>query len=103
MYCLQELLEDSSAVYDSGFLAPGTYRAMQIAMERCVAEMRPQFVPLAETIYMPDHVVPSTIGNEFGDIYEMQLEMAQKSRLNIDNEVPEYFESLMKPILRPKL
>jgi len=28
VFCLQELLEDSSAVYDSGFLAPGTYRAM---------------------------------------------------------------------------
>ena len=27
--CLQELLEDSVAVYDSGFLAPGSLRAMQ--------------------------------------------------------------------------
>ena len=33
----------------------------------------------------------------------MQLEYAQKSRLNINNEVPEYFERLMEPILRPKL
>ena len=71
-------------------------------MERCVAELRPQFIPLAETIQIPDHFCPSAIGNEFGDIYEMQLEMAQKSRLN-DREVPEYFETLMKPILRPKL
>ena len=68
-----------------------------------MAQLRPQFIPLAETIQMPDHFVPSVIGNEFGDIYEMQLEMAQKSRLNVDNEVPEYFERLMKPILRPKL
>ena len=48
--------------------------------------------------------MPSVIGNSFGDIYEMQLEYAQKSRLNINNEVPEYFDRLMKPILRsPKL
>lgn len=51
---------------------------------------------------MPDHFVPSVIGNEYGDIYEQQLEMAQKSRLNA-REVPEYFERLMKPVLRAKL
>jgi len=103
VYCLQELLEDCSAVYDSGFFSPGCLRAMQLAMEKCVADLRPQFIPLVETPYLPDHITPSVIGNEHGDIYEMQLEYAQKSRLNINNEVPEYFERLMKPILRPKL
>ena len=101
-FALFELLDDSASAYDSGFLAPGSLRAMQTAAERCVAEMRPQFIPLAETPYMPDHIVPSVIGNSYGDIYEQQLEYAQKSRLN-KNEVPEYFERLMKPVLRPKL
>ena len=41
IYCLQELLEDSAAVYDSGFLAPGSLRAMQVALEKCVVELRP--------------------------------------------------------------
>ena len=103
VFCLQELLEDCSPCYDSGFLVPGCLRFMQLAMEKCVADLRPQFIPLVETHYMPDHVVPSVIGNEYGDIYEMQLEYAKKSRLNVNNEVPEYFERLMKPILRPKL
>ena len=76
VFCLQELLEDSSPVYDSGFLAPGSYRAMQIALEKCVIEMRPHFIPLAEAPYFPDHLLPSVIGNEQGDIYEMQLEYA---------------------------
>ena len=60
-------------------------------------------LPLVESYDMPDKWIPSVIGNSFGDIYEMQLEYAQKSRLNIDNEVPSYFNSLMKPVLRPKL
>ena len=68
-----------------------------------MAQIRPQLIPLSETPYYPDHVVPSVIGNSYGDIYEMQLEYAQKSRLNINNEVPEYFEGLMKPILMAKL
>jgi len=33
IWALEELLEDGSACYDSGFFAPGTYRAMQQAME----------------------------------------------------------------------
>ena len=103
IYCLDELLQDGAAVYDTGFFSPGSYRTMQKAMEQCVTKIRPQLLSLSETPYSPDHVLPSVIGNYYGDIYEQQLECAQKSRLNIDNEVPEYFESLMKPILRPKL
>ena len=102
VFCLEQLLEDGATVYDTGFFAPGSYRTMQQAMEQCVAELRPQFISLVETPYMPDHFVPSVIGNEYGDIYEQQLEMAQKSRLNA-REVPEYFERLMKPVLRAKL
>ena len=100
--CLELLLEDGVAVYDTGFLAPGSFRAMQKAMEQCVKELRPHFLPLLETPYMPDHLTPSTIGNEYGDIYEMQLEYAKSSRLNAD-EVPPYFESLMKPVLTRKI
>ncbi len=70
IYCLEQLLEDSAAVYDSGFFAPGTFRTMQKALERCVAELRPQMIPLSESFYMPDDCMPSVIGNSYGDIYE---------------------------------
>ena len=61
------------------------------AMEHCVKGLRPHFVSLVESNILPDNMTPSTIGNYYGDIYENQLEMAQKSRLN-KREVPEYFE-----------
>ena len=70
IYCLQELLEDGAAVYDTGFLAPGSFRAMQQALEKCTVELRPQMVSLAEVPYFPDHIIPSVIGNSYGDIYE---------------------------------
>ena len=61
-------------------------------------------IPLVESYFLPDNFLPSVIGNSYGDIYEMQLEKAQKSRLNgPDNEVPSYFNDLMRPILRAKL
>ena len=53
-------------------------------------------------MYCPDHFWPSALGNQYGDIYEQQLELAQKSRLN-EHEVPPYFEQLIKPILKGKL
>lgn len=74
------------------------------ALEICVARLRPQMLPLVESYYLPDKWLPSVIGNAYGDIYEMQLEKAQQSRLNAPgNEVPSYFDELMRPILRAKL
>ena len=51
-------------------------------MERCVADIRPQMIPLVESYWLPDTWLPSTIGNSYGDIYEMQLDKAKQSRLN---------------------
>ena len=51
---------------------------------------------------VPDHYIPSVIGNSYGDIYETQLKVAMNSSLN-KHEVPSYFEELMKPILNGKL
>ena len=103
IHALVQLLSDGVAVFDTGFLAPGSLGSMNKALDTCIKELRSQYVPLSETLYQPDHMVPSSIGNEFGDIYECQLETAMQTRLNIDNEVPHYFDKIMKPILRAKL
>ena len=47
----------------------------------------------------------STIGNKYGDIYEQQLDIAKASKLN-RNEIPPYYESLMKKTMgmrKPKI
>lgn len=99
---LDNLISDTAAVYDTGFFAPGSLRAMQEAWDECVAKIRPQMIPLVECYYMPDHFKPSVIGNSYGDIYEWQLRNAMKSRIN-EPDVPRYFDELMKPVLRAKL
>lgn len=65
-------------------------------------ELRPQILNLVESLYLPDHFIPSAIGNEYGDIYELQLELAKTSRQNA-HDVPPYFNDLIKPILKGKL
>ena len=46
------------------------------------ATIRPHIIPLAESIHINSLSQLSAIGNEYGDIYEMQLELAKNSRLN---------------------
>lgn len=55
-------------------------------------------VPLIESFPKSSIHTPSTIGNEFGDIYEMQFETAKNSRLN-HGVVPSFFETHMKPVM----
>jgi len=99
---LDNLISDTGVVYDTGYLAPGSYRAMIEAFEESVMKIRPQMIPLVETYPCPDHLKPSVIGNSYGDIYEWQLRNAMNSKLNKE-EVPRYFDTLMKPILQAKL
>ena len=55
----------------------------------------------------PDMNFPTTIGNEYGDIYEAQFECATGSRLNSPDPLPELYRSHLKPVMQmmpaPKL
>ena len=42
--------------------------------------------------------IPTTIGNEYGDIYEMQFETARASKLN-HAIVPKFYQTHMKPVM----
>ena len=46
----------------------------------------------------PECSYPTTIGNEYGDIYEHQYETARKSRLNT-GKVPDLVHSHIKPTM----
>jgi hypothetical protein len=53
----------------------------------------------------PDMVLPSAIGNFYGDIYETHFEWARNSRLNNEKEgsiIPGFKETIL-PILQGKL
>lgn len=47
---------------------------------------------------IPEGNLPSTIGNEYGDIYETQFATAQESRLNT-GVVPELYYTHMRPVM----
>ena len=71
------------------------------SMKAALNQLRPHMVPLAEldTTSELDLTYLSAIGNEYGDIYETQLEWAKISRLN-KKPIPSYIETIIKPIRR---
>lgn len=77
---------------------------MEGALKQNLIDLRPNMVSIAELL--PDASIPSTIGNEYGDIYENQYETAKNSRLNT-GETPEYYHTHIKPLMQmcppPKL
>ena len=76
------------------------------AYEQLLKTLRPHVIPLLETNKQRDSTLLSTIGNEYGDIYEKAWDVARATRLN-DDAVPTYYEKYMKPIMKkypaPKL
>lgn len=90
---------DSVVCYETGFFGVGSNELLMTGMKKVLKELRPHMVSLAELDTTPemDMSYLSAIGNEYGDIYETQLEWAMNSRLN-KNPIPDYFHTIIKPI-----
>lgn len=98
VFALKQLQLESAPCFDTGFFGAGSNDLLNEAMKAALVELRPHMIPLVEIkVGNYDINALSSIGNEFGDIYENQLENAINSKLN-EKPRPEYWESLMKPI-----
>lgn len=98
---LHQLMENVGPVFDAGYFTPAAAKHMSTAMEEVCHRLRPQLIPLTETKAQLDIVVPSVIGNSYGDIYELNLKVAKDSSLNhLDKDgVPPQWEEYIKPFL----
>ena len=101
VYGLKSLIDDCGAVFDSGYFVPSSFTNMKSALDILIKKLRPMLIPLIESVAQPDCLLPSNIGNSYGDIYEQQLEWAQNSSLNKADKdgVPDTFEKYIKPFL----
>lgn len=70
---LHELQQDSTSLYACGYFAVEALALQNEAMDVLIKKIRPDMVSLGEAWNMPDEIVPSSIGNKYGDIYETQL------------------------------
>ncbi|TNV82173.1 hypothetical protein FGO68_gene6753 [Halteria grandinella] len=102
LYALSELKNDSASLYEAGYFESTSGTAIQNAQKHLLSKLRPYMIPLIEAWNFPDHLLPSAIGNSYGDIYETQLEWARNSKLN-KNPMPKGFKEYMLPILTAKL
>lgn len=98
IYALKQLQLDSTNLYESGYFGKGSKQLLQDSMQHQLDLLRPQIVQLVEldTISEVDQTYLSCLGNEYGDIYETQLEWAMNNRFN-KSPRPEFFEELVLP------
>lgn len=103
-FALKQLSLDCTSLYETGFFGPGSGDLLLAAYKQTLTEMRPNIIGLAELV--PEGSYCSTIGNEYGDIYEKQFEVARSSRLNTGT-VPDLYYTNIKPVMQmipaPKL
>jgi hypothetical protein len=103
VFGLKELSQDCHACFETGFFSQGAVSLIEDSLDSALKELRPYMIDLVEVRHdFTDVIYMSAIGNEYGDIYERQLEWAMGSRLNTD-KVPDYFEKHMKPMFKGKL
>jgi hypothetical protein len=88
IFGLEQLHLDSMALFESGYFKQGHYQMVVEAFKKKMREARPQAIPLVESVGLNP---VSCIGNEYGDIYEQQLEWAKSTRLNT-GKLPKGFE-----------
>lgn len=98
-FALKYLILDTAPLYECGFFRAGANDLLDTAYKKTLIDLRPDMIGLAEVI--PEGAQPSTIGNEYGDIYENQFETAINSRLNSPNgQVPELYHTHIKPVMK---
>jgi len=98
IFAFKQLILDGQTLYESGYFGKGSQRLLDLAYRAALQKIRPQLVPFVESFPKSSQFVPSTIGNEYGDIYEMQFETARNSQLNKGIR-PSFYETHMKPVM----
>ena len=97
IFAVKQLLTETQGLYECGYFAKGAQRLVEDSLHHLLTELRPHMIPLVES-YAIDSQDINVIGNKWGDIYELQLETAKKTRLN-KNPVPSFYEKYMKPTM----
>ena len=94
-------MENVGPIFDAGYLSPSSFKNLNEALDEVIKRLRPMLIPLAEAKCFAEIVMPSSIGNYYGDIYETQVEWAKDSSMNhLDKDgVPPQWEEHIKPFL----
>jgi Acyl-CoA oxidase len=96
IFALKQLANDAG-LYACGYFHQDSQLLVDDSLHQLLTELRPHMIPLVET-FANDVQDYNVIGNKYGDIYELQLEMAKRAKIN-RNVVPPFYEKHMKPTM----
>lgn len=95
---MKALLTETQGLYECGYFYQGSQKIVEDAYLHLLKELRPHMIPIVESFHTEAIDSMSTIGNKYGDIFELQLDTAKKTKLN-KNPVPSFYEKYMKPTM----
>jgi hypothetical protein len=97
IFALKCLQDNVHGLYECGFFEKRANRLIENSMHKLLTDLRPHMIPIVEAFAI-DTQDYNVIGNKFGDIYELQLETAKKTRLN-RKPVLDFYEKYQKPTM----
>lgn len=101
-------LSDASSCYESGYFNSSQKFTEFIidATKEVNRQLRPHAVSIIESPGFTDALLPSAVGNSYGDIYQTHLEWAKNSRLNhttAGDAIPDGYMDNIMPVLKGKM
>lgn len=97
-----DLVNNSVSLHTSGYFSQDHQDILREYYKNTLKEFRPHALNIIESYFHSDNVLNSCIGNQYGDIYEQQLEWAKNSSMNKKGALPA-FDKYMKPFYTSKL
>lgn len=73
IYALKQILIDTSALYEIGFLSQGASKLLNQALDEQLTALRPNMISLVELVD-DSSFIKSAAGNHHGDIFESMIE-----------------------------
>jgi hypothetical protein len=102
LFASNDLLNNSVSLHTCGYFSQEHQDILREYYKNQLKDFRPHALNIIESFFHSDNVLNSCIGNQYGDIYEQQLEWAKNSALNKKGALPA-FDKYMKPFYTSKI
>jgi acyl-CoA oxidase len=96
LYGLSTIKENAGSFLQCGYFKPAQMGDLDSKILELFAKLRPQLVPLTDSLGLTDYAINSPLGSYDGDVYRRMFERV--THCNPYKKHP-YFEEVIKPVL----
>jgi hypothetical protein len=102
LYATYTMTEAADEFLASGYISPNQYELLRNQVDRLLAAIRPQAVPLVDGFAIPDYLLNSALGSYDGDVYNRLFDFAAREPLNGITFNTDYKSVLFFVVITPR-